>query len=79
MSAVNTAIHGLACYVSRGLCDCVVTVAKLELHDVPHGSDDRVGHKGVLWAANDNRDNLIGAAVGTGFESVLVGLFVLEE
>jgi hypothetical protein len=41
----------------------VVAVAELELHNVADGCDDRIGHEGVLRAADDYWNDLVGAAV----------------
>lgn len=45
----------------------MVSIAELELHDVTDSGDDGIGDECVLRATDDDRDDLVGAAVG--FES----------
>lgn len=45
------------------LCWGECTIAELELHDIAYCGDDGVGDVGELSAANDDRNDLILAAV----------------
>lgn len=61
--AVDAGFHRRACLIGGRLGYSVVAVAELELHDVADGGNNRIGDEGVLWAADDDGDNLVGAAV----------------
>lgn len=61
--AVHASFHGRACRVGGRLGDGVVPVAELKLYDVADCGDDGVGDECVLGTANDDRDDLVGAAV----------------
>jgi len=64
VAAVHTGLHGRACLIHGRLGDGVVSVAELELHDVAHRGDYRVGDECVLGPADDDGDDLVGAAMG---------------
>jgi hypothetical protein len=68
VAAVDTSVHGFTCCVGGGLRDGVVAVAELELHNVAHGGHNGVGHKRVLRATDDYRDDLVLATVGTSWK-----------
>jgi hypothetical protein len=63
-SAVDTAVHGLACCIGGALRDGVVAVAELELDDVADRGGDRVRDEYVLHATNDDGDDLTSATDG---------------
>jgi hypothetical protein len=71
VAGMNAAVHGRAGGVGRGLRDGVVAVAELELNDVADRGGHGVGDEGVLWAADNDGDDLGLALVGVGWEWML--------
>jgi hypothetical protein len=71
VAGMNATVHGRAGGVGRGLRDGVVAVAELELNDVADCGGHGVGDEGVLWAADDDGDDLGLALVGVGWEWML--------
>jgi hypothetical protein len=64
VARVDAAGHGRTGCVGGRLRDSVVAVRELELDDVADGGMDAVRDEGVLRAADDDRDDLVGAAEG---------------
>jgi hypothetical protein len=65
---VDAAGHGRTGCVRGRLSDSVVAVGELELDDVADGGVDVVRDEGVLRAADDDGDYLVGAAEGVCWE-----------
>jgi hypothetical protein len=63
VSAVHTGVHGRARLVRCRLGHSVVSVAELELDNITDCGHNGVGYEGVLWSANDYRDDLALAAM----------------
>jgi hypothetical protein len=55
----NRGLKRLAGGVLVGLGHRVVAVTELELNDVTHSCCHYVGHKRILWAADDNGNDLV--------------------
>jgi hypothetical protein len=68
VAGVHAAIHRFARAVGSRLRNSVVAIGELELDDVADSRVDGVGDEGVLWATDDDGDDLVLATVGTGFD-----------
>lgn len=67
VSAMYSIGHGCTRFVGRRLGDSVVAIGELELYYVADGRGDGVRDKGILWAADDDGDDLTGAAEGVAW------------